>query len=363
MRRTGFTLIELIVVIGIIAVLATVVIVAVNPARQLAKARNSQRKSDVQTIYKAINQYAADNLGGLPVGITTTPKTIGTTSGAEYINLSLTLAPTYVSLIPRDPQGGTDADTKYQVYINEAGRLVVIATIAELSETISVGGTTAQADPPQESSSPEPPSPEPSPAEYAVSLDGSDDHVLINNNSSLQLTSGTIEAWVKTGNAGSEYRGIIVKQWAFGLFLKDNVLVAYDWSSGERNVGVNLADNQWHHVAMTFQSGVSNGVRVYVDGVLSLTTQLTIASQTVGLSIGSGTFGAMQAFTGVIDEARVSNSLRYNANFTPQADLTADASTVGLWHFDEGSGTVAADAGSYDNDGTLTSGPTWTTGR
>ena len=36
---------------------------------------------------------------------------------------------------------------------------------------------------------------------------------------------------------------------------------------------------------------------------------------------------------------------------------------VGWWKFDEGSGTVAYDSSGNGNDGNLTNGPTWTTGK
>ena len=39
-----------------------------------------------------------------------------------------------------------------------------------------------------------------------------------------------------------------------------------------------------------------------------------------------------------------------------------DPSLIGWWWFDEGSGTVAADSSQYGNHGTLTGGPTWTSG-
>src|ERR1700722_12408331 len=59
----GFTLIEILVVIGMIAILATIVIIAINPARQFAQGRNSQRVSNVNTILNAIGQRIADNKG------------------------------------------------------------------------------------------------------------------------------------------------------------------------------------------------------------------------------------------------------------------------------------------------------------
>src|SRR3989344_4782471 len=64
--QKGFTLIELLLVIGIIAILAAIVIVAINPTRQLGQARNAQRNSDVNTMLNAIWQYAIDNDGSMP---------------------------------------------------------------------------------------------------------------------------------------------------------------------------------------------------------------------------------------------------------------------------------------------------------
>jgi hypothetical protein len=48
---------------------------------------------------------------------------------------------------------------------------------------------------------------------------------------------------------------------------------------------------------------------------------------------------------GQIDELRISNVVRYSVAFTlPTAALGSDANTVGLFHFDEGSGQTSSDS-------------------
>jgi hypothetical protein len=123
-------------------------------------------------------------------------------------------------------------------------------------------------------------------------------------------TAGTIEAWIKTSNAGSGYRGIIVREYYYGLFLNNNQLMTYNWSGSGTSgattyTGVTLNDNAWHHVALTFQLGVTNGTQMFIDGlpVGSPITLFTVA-QVRDFRIGNnGT--SNNYFQGNIDDVKI----------------------------------------------------------
>ncbi len=75
-KQKAFTLIELLIVIGIIAILAAAVIIAVNPGKQFASARDAARESHIRAINNAILSYQIDNFGLLPETITSQGKEI-----------------------------------------------------------------------------------------------------------------------------------------------------------------------------------------------------------------------------------------------------------------------------------------------
>jgi type IV pilus assembly protein PilA len=142
----GFTLIELVVVIGILAVLLAIVLIAINPGRQFKQANDTKRRNDVNAILNSIGQYAADHKGDLPTGIPT-----GTVADALNISdggadICDDISPTYISALPVDPSTGDEAvtdcasyDTGYQVFQDSDGRVTVLAPDTELaSPDISV---------------------------------------------------------------------------------------------------------------------------------------------------------------------------------------------------------------------------------
>lgn len=147
----GFTLIELLVVIGVLAILLSIVLVAINPDKQFKDANNTQRRSDVSSVLNAISQYATDNKGALPAGITSTAKTITSEAGATNVDLCTALVPKYIADIPLDPTNGTDSpsgsvctdaaatyNSGYTVSVNADNRVTVSAPSAQNDVTISV---------------------------------------------------------------------------------------------------------------------------------------------------------------------------------------------------------------------------------
>ncbi len=141
----GFTLLEILLVVAAIGILAGIVILAINPTKQLGDTRNAQRKSDINTILNAVYQYSLDNNGSLPASIEQTEgetsnteicKTGGTCTGLTDLSV-LTLNEKYLVSIPSDPSVIGGNTTKYSIHKSANGRVTVSALNAEQGASIS----------------------------------------------------------------------------------------------------------------------------------------------------------------------------------------------------------------------------------
>jgi len=112
-KQKGFTIVELLVVIVVIAILATITVVAYSGIT--TRAKNNARLSDVETITKALELYYSDK-GFYPNGTNYSPGSTAinsswsTTTDGSWSNLEAALSPYVNALpVPPAPSSGTPA--------------------------------------------------------------------------------------------------------------------------------------------------------------------------------------------------------------------------------------------------------------
>ncbi|OGH06498.1 MAG: hypothetical protein A2171_01905 [Candidatus Levybacteria bacterium RBG_13_35_9] len=99
-NKNGFTLVELIVVFGLLAILIGIAILILNPFGQLRKAYDTKRQSDIEELTKALDIYYHDN-NCYP------PSLASLTSGGQSA---------YIKKLPQDPEFSSTGQD--YVYIN-----------------------------------------------------------------------------------------------------------------------------------------------------------------------------------------------------------------------------------------------------
>jgi len=89
-KNSGFTLLELLIVIAIIAILSVALVIVLNPSETLKKARDAQRISDLSTLKTAIGLYLTSTTtpildGGTNTTCSLTPGALRGATGAYKI--------------------------------------------------------------------------------------------------------------------------------------------------------------------------------------------------------------------------------------------------------------------------------------
>lgn len=134
----GFTLFELLIVMAILGILSTVLVVVINPGRQLAKARDTQRETDMIAILGAVYMYTSEHSGGLPdtdgnpatnnfpTSLTCIGSSVGCFDLANAGDTGETIVPEYMAEIPTDPR--TNSSEDYLIMVDANGRLIASAS-------------------------------------------------------------------------------------------------------------------------------------------------------------------------------------------------------------------------------------------
>jgi len=159
-KRYAFTLVELLVTIGLIMILMTITIVSLNIDKQFKTAREAKRSADTRVLLDSISQFLIDEQENTSIPDdkisrylskgTYTPKWSSEVTAVPTPNIDLCdlLVPKYIAQIPIDPffdatgvGGTTDCNnyhTGYMVTQTEKGRIIISAPFSELQPIIAV---------------------------------------------------------------------------------------------------------------------------------------------------------------------------------------------------------------------------------
>ncbi len=124
--KDGFTIVNLIISIAIFAVLSVIVLVSVNPAERLQRAKDTRRQQDVVMIAKALKDYSLDHQGELPftgdisnrkrvLCSDATRLTCGADADACLEITNTDFLNSYLPTLPIDPEKTNAADSGYYI--------------------------------------------------------------------------------------------------------------------------------------------------------------------------------------------------------------------------------------------------------
>jgi len=203
----------------------------------------------------------------------------------------------------------------------------------------------------------------------SVNFDGYNDYMQLLHHDAYNVQNCTVEFFFRPDDTYGDQIIFSKDASGYGGHLQigidgDDIYVRSQSTSNQKTIQFdpNIQAGTWYHVAVVMGTG---GIKVFLDGTL----RSSDGSWTQGLNgniepicIGCANSHSYydyynncgDYFNGQVDELRISNTRRYETNFTvPSSAFTKDVNTVGLWHFDEGSGSLAYDSSDTIHNATM----------
>ena len=202
---------------------------------------------------------------------------------------------------------------------------------------------------------------------FALSFDGRDDYVATPAKLDIRRPF-TVEAVVTLASSPGEHTFVVADLDLAGIGFGPTPTGKWQTSlnegvngrasiKGYRGVesGDDIRMNQQTHVVATFDGEV---LTLFVDGKKQPNSRsfeqvfVSPLSLMIGANPDEGV-GDRDFFQGLIEEVRISGTVRYTEDFTPTLRFETDDQTIALYHFDEGSGNILNDASGNERHGTI----------
>lgn len=400
--KAGFTLLEVLVIVGIIAVLLSIAIVKFKPLQRKQEAFDLKRKADAQSIERATLQYAIETLAmppGMPVGSASVAKDIcqsGVTgvacTNAPVNGVDLSgLAPEYLVDIPVDPAMTGATITGYKMYSDGEDFFVTMPSLGSIpTRTVAGGGNAGVSSAASSSASSAPagsgavliahwhfnetsgtvavdssgngnnaqlvngPSWVAGIAGNGINFDATNDEVQVADKPTFDgLSAFTLSAWIHPYSLRDTQIAGISDVYYLKLRSDGRIQFAALPMVSATNSLSTVPINQWTHVSLRYDG---SQVTFFING-----TPDTIVNATGNTAVTTTPFriGAASTFHGMIDEVRLDNRALSSAALLALHRAIYPNAQVAYWKFDEGAGSTATDASGNGRTATLMNSPAW----
>jgi len=181
----------------------------------------------------------------------------------------------------------------------------------------------------------------------------------------LASTSFTIELWLRHSRTNSFdialFQGTGSPNQGLHLGFRPNNVFTFAFWGNDLDTPASYTDTDWHHWACTYHSA-TRARMIYRDGSLVASNTASANYQGAGNFLLGYTPAIPSYFAGAIDEVSIWNGVRTANQIAADMNApTAGAETglKALWHLDEGTGSVAADASGNGFTAMLSNAPIW----